>query len=86
MKEEREIEDNPIKGRSFLATGKLEKYKREEIKEIILSKGGKYLSGVTVNLDFLIIGEKPGSKLSKAENLGIRILTEDEFERSFLIK
>ncbi len=85
-KEEREIEDNPIKGRSFLATGKLEKYKREEIKEIILSKGGKYLSGVTVNLDFLIIGEKPGSKLSKAENLGIRVLTEDEFERSFLIK
>lgn len=84
-KEEIEVENNPIKGKNFLATGKLEKYKREEIKDIILSKGGNYLSGVTKNLDFLIAGEKAGSKLSKAETLGIRILTEDEFEKEFLI-
>ena len=82
--EEIEIEDNPIKGKNFLATGKLEKYKREEIKEIILSKGGNYLSGVSKNLDFLIVGEKAGSKLEKAEKLGVRVLDEEEFEREFL--
>ena len=82
--EEKEIEDNPIKGKNFLATGKLEKYTREEIKDIILSKGGNYLSGVSKNLDFLIAGEKAGSKLEKAEKLGIKILNEEEFEKNFL--
>lgn len=82
--EEREIEDNPIKGKNFLATGKLEKYKREEIKDIILSKGGSYLSSVNGKLDFLIAGEKAGSKLAKAESLGIKVLSEDEFEKEFL--
>ena len=82
--EEKEIEDNPIKGKNFLATGKLDKYKREEIKDIILAKGGNYLSGVSKNLDFLIAGEKAGSKLEKAEKLGVRILSEVEFEKEFL--
>ena len=84
LSEEKEVEDNPIKGKNFLATGKLEKYKREEIKDIILSKGGNYLSGVSKNLDYLIAGEKAGSKLEKAEKLGVRILSEDEFEKEFL--
>ena len=84
--EEEKIEDNPIKGKSFLATGKLEKYKRNDIKDIILAKGGNYLSGVTKKLDYLIAGEKAGSKLSKAEELGVRVLTEEEFEKEFLEK
>ena len=80
----KEIADNPIKGKNFLATGKLQKYKRNDIKDIILSKGGNYLSAVSKNLDFLITGEKAGSKLEKAEKLGVRVLTEEEFEREFL--
>ena len=80
----KEIADNPIKGKNFLVTGKLQKYKRNDIKDIILSKGGNYLSAVSKNLDFLIAGEKAGSKLEKAEKLGIRVLTEEEFEREFL--
>ena len=80
----KEIADNPIKGKNFLATGKLQKYKRNDIKDIILSKGGNYLSAVSKNLDFLITGEKAGSKLEKAEKLGIRVLTEEEFEKEFL--
>ena len=80
----KEIADNPIKGKNFLATGKLQKYKRNDIKDIILSKGGNYLSAVSKNLDFLIAGEKAGSKLEKAEKLGIRVLTEEKFEREFL--
>lgn len=79
-----EIPDNPIKDKNFLATGKLQKYKRNDIKDIILSKGGNYLSAVSKNLDFLIAGEKAGSKLEKAEKLGVRVLTEDEFEKEFL--
>lgn len=79
-----EIADNPIKDKNFLATGKLQKYKRNDIKDIILSKGGNYLSAVSKNLDFLIAGEKAGSKLEKAEKLGVRVLTEEEFEKEFL--
>ena len=79
-----EIADNPIKDKNFLATGKLQKYKRNDIKDIILSKGGNYLSAVSKNLDFLIAGEKAGSKLEKAQKLGVRVLTEDEFEKEFL--
>ena len=80
----KEVKDNPIKGKNFLATGKLQKYKRNEIKDIILEKGGNYLSAISKNLDFLIAGEKAGSKLEKAQNLGIRILSEDDFEKEFL--
>ena len=79
-----EIPDNPIKNKKFLATGKLEKYKREEIKEIIINNGGEYLSGVSKNLEYLITGDKAGSKLEKAEKLGIRILSEDEFIEEFI--
>ena len=78
------IADNPIKDKNFLATGKLQKYKRNDIKDIILSKGGNYLSIVSKNLDFLIAGEKAGSKLEKAKKLGIRVLTEEDFEKEFL--
>lgn len=80
----KEIADNPIKGKNFLATGKLQKYKRNDIKDIILSKGGNYLSAVSKNLNFLIAGEKAGSKLEKAEKLGVRVITEEEFEKEFL--
>ena len=80
----KEIADNPIKGKNFLVTGKLQKYKRNDIKDIILSKGGNYLSAVSKNLNFLIAGEKAGSKLEKAEKLGVRVLTEEEFEEEFL--
>jgi len=80
----KEIANNPIKGKNFLATGKLQKYKRNDIKDIILSKGGNYLSAVSKNLDFLIAGEKAGSKLEKAEKLGVQVLTEEEFEKEFL--
>ncbi|MCP1223725.1 NAD-dependent DNA ligase LigA [Sebaldella sp. S0638] len=78
------IEDNPIKGKTFLATGKLEKYTRDEIKDMIEAKGGKYLSGVSKNLNYLIAGEKAGSKLKKANDLGVVVLDEDQFEKEFL--
>ena len=79
-KEKEVITNNSfITNKSFLATGKLEQYSRDEIKEIILKNGGKYLSSISKNLDYLIVGEKAGSKLQKAKDLDIDILNENEF-------
>ena len=78
--EEKIIKNNEfITGKNFLATGTLNNFKREEIKEIITSYGGNYLSTVSKKLDYLIVGENAGSKLEKANKLGIKILSELEF-------
>lgn len=66
-------------GKTIVATGKLENFTREEINTTILELGAKPGSSVSKKTDFLIAGEKAGSKLKKAQELGIRILSEDEF-------
>jgi DNA ligase (NAD+) len=67
-------------GKTFLATGKLEHFTRDGIKDYIESLGGENLSGVSKKLDYLIVGEKAGSKLKKAQDLKtVKILTEAEF-------
>ena len=69
-----------FKGKTFLATGKLNHFKRQEIKDLVEKLGGINLSGVSKKLNYLIVGEKPGSKLKKAEELGtVKILSEEEF-------
>ena len=74
------VEENVFEGKTFLVTGKLTKFTREGIKEEIEKFGGKNLSAVSKNLDYLIVGEKAGSKLKKAQEIGtIKIITEDEF-------
>lgn len=72
---------NPLfAGKTFLFTGKLEKFKREDIKELVESLGGINASSVNKKLDFLIVGADAGSKLKSAEKLGtVKILKEDEF-------
>lgn len=64
--------------KNVLVTGTLEKYKRDEIKELLDSLGANVVSSVSKKLDYLIVGTEPGSKLEKATNLGIRIIYEDE--------
>lgn len=74
------VKKNVFEGKTFLVTGKLTKFTREGIKEEIEKFGGKNLSAVSKNLDYLIVGEKAGSKLKKAQEIGtIKIITEDEF-------
>lgn len=68
-----------LAGKSFLFTGVLPGMGRQEAADLVLAHGGKVLSGVSKNLDYLVAGEKAGSKLAKAENLGIPVLTEAEF-------
>lgn len=67
-------------GKTIVATGKLQNYTRDEIQMKIMSLGAKAASSVSKKTDYLIVGEKAGSKLAKAQQLGVRILTEQEFE------
>jgi DNA ligase (NAD+) len=70
---------NVLTGKTFLITGTLPHYSRKEMEELIQSNGGRIVSGVSSNLDYLIVGDKPGSKLTKAEKIPtIKIITEDE--------
>lgn len=83
MKEDQPMEttmNNPFAGKTVVATGKLENYTRDGIQMKLLSLGAKPASSVTKKTDYLIVGEKAGSKLTKAQQLGIRTLTEEEFE------
>ena len=79
-KEELSVEEKVFTGKTFLFTGTLKNFTRNEIKEEIEKLGGKNLSAVSKNLDYLIVGEKAGSKLKKAQELGtVKIITEEEF-------
>lgn len=72
--------DNPFFGKTVVATGKLEHYTRDGIQMKLLELGAKPGSSVSKNTDYLIVGEKAGSKLAKAQQLGVKTLTEQEFE------
>lgn len=65
--------------KTFLITGSFQRISRDGAKDIIKKRGGKMLSGVSKNLDYLIAGEKPGSKITKARKFGIPVLSEEEF-------
>ncbi|SMC46243.1 NAD-dependent DNA ligase LigA [Moheibacter sediminis] len=71
---------NLLEGKTFLFTGSLTQFTREEAQKMVEQNGGKNISAVSKNLNYLIAGEKAGSKLKKAEALGtVQVLTEDEF-------
>ena len=78
--EEDEVLDNRFEGKIFVLTGSLEKYSRDEASKIIESFGGKTSSSVSKKTDYVLAGEEAGSKLTKAESLGIKIISEQEFE------
>lgn len=78
--EESKPTSNVLDGKTFLFTGALTQFTREEAQKLVEQNGGKNISGVSKNLNYLIAGEKAGSKLKKAESLGsVKILTEEEF-------
>jgi DNA ligase (NAD+) len=71
--------DTTFAGKTFVVTGTLSRYTRTEIKELIESLGGRASESVSKKTDYVIAGENAGSKLTKAQQLGIRILSEDDF-------
>ena len=77
---EKEEMDNRFEGKTFVLTGSLSKYTRDEASNLIERFGGKTSSSVSKKTDYVLAGEDAGSKLLKAQTLGITILTEEEFE------
>ncbi|MDR3109465.1 MAG: NAD-dependent DNA ligase LigA [Planctomycetaceae bacterium] len=74
----------PLSGKTIVVTGTLEHFKRNEIEEVIEKHGGRASSSVSSKTSFVLVGEEPGSKLAKAEKLGVKIITEEEFEKMIM--
>ena len=77
---QQKIKDKRFDGKTFVLTGSLEKYTRDEASKIIESFGGKTSSSVSKKTSYVLAGEEAGSKLTKAQELGVEIITEDQFE------
>ncbi|RPI24410.1 MAG: NAD-dependent DNA ligase LigA [Acidobacteria bacterium] len=75
------VVEGPLSGKTFVITGTLPSLSRTEATALIESAGGKVTSSVSARTDFLLLGESPGSKLKKAEELGVRPISEAEFRR-----
>lgn len=73
------VKDNFFKDKTFVLTGTLSSFSRDEASARIKKLGGKIASAVSKNTDYVIAGEKAGSKLDKAKSLGVKILNEEEF-------
>jgi DNA ligase (NAD+) len=70
-----------VTGKTFVVTGTLKKYGRDDIEDLIRSLGGKAAGSVSKSTDYLIAGEKAGSKLERAKVLGVKVLSEEEFDK-----
>ena len=78
---EEESSDNRFEGKTFVLTGALSKYSRDEASDIIEKLGGKTSSSVSKKTSYVLAGEDAGSKLTKAQSLGVTVITEEEFEK-----
>lgn len=79
MESQREIKDNRFEGMTFVLTGTLTNFTRNEAQEIIESYGGKAASSVSKKTTYVLAGEAAGSKLKKANELGVKVISEEEF-------
>ena len=78
MPEKKEISDK-LAGKTIVVTGSFDNYSRKDMEELIVSNGGKATGSVSKKTDYLVAGEAAGSKLDKANSLGVKVLTIDEF-------
>jgi DNA ligase (NAD+) len=70
-----------LEGKTFVVTGTLKSYQRKEIEDLIKSLGGKASGSVSKKTDYVVAGAEAGSKLDKAKELGVPVLTEEEFDK-----
>ena len=77
---EEDLQDDRFSGMTFVLTGTLEKYTRQEASDLIEKLGGKTSGTVSKKTSYVLAGEEAGSKLTKAESLGVKIISEKEFE------
>ena len=73
--------DNRFEGKTFVLTGTLEKFTRKAASDLIEKHGGKTSGSVSKKTDYVLAGEDAGSKLTKAQSLGVEIITEEQFEK-----
>jgi DNA ligase (NAD+) len=73
--------DQPLAGKTFVLTGGLDRFSRDEAKDAIEHRGGTVTDSVSKKTTYLVVGKEPGSKLAKAQKLGITILNEKEFSK-----
>lgn len=69
----------PLKGLTFVFTGELESFTREQAQQKVISLGGRVVSSVSRNVDYVVVGRNPGSKYQKAVELGVKTIGEEEF-------
>ena len=79
VEKEKEIKSNVLFGKKFVVTGTLSKMSRDEVKDLIRDNGGEVSENVSKETSFLVAGENAGSKYEKAQELGVPILSEEEF-------
>jgi len=72
-------EEGPLAGKTFVFTGALSKFSRDEARVVVEERGGKVADTVSSRVDYVVVGENPGSKLAVARERGIKVLTEEEF-------
>jgi DNA ligase (NAD+) len=70
-----------LAGKTLVVTGTLTNFSRDEIQDLIRQHGGKAASSVSKKTDYVVAGESAGSKLTKAQELGVKILSEDDFQK-----
>jgi DNA ligase (NAD+) len=74
-------ERGKLAGKVFVLTGALQTLGRDEARNLVESLGGTTASSVSKKVDYVVVGEDPGSKFDKAKELGIKTLTEEEFKK-----
>ncbi len=79
--EKMEKKEGILKGKVFVFTGALKSFTREEAKRIVEELGGRAVSSVSRNVDYVVVGENPGSKYERAKQLGLKIINEEEFKK-----
>ena len=79
--ESRSTANSSFSGKTFVLTGTLNNYKREEAQDLIENAGGKVSSSVSKKTDYVLAGADAGSKLEKAKTLGVKVIDEDEFHK-----
>ena len=79
--EKRVVKSQKFAGKSFVFTGGLANRSREDAGQLVMQHGGKVSSSVSKKTDYVVVGTDPGSKYDKAKELGVRVLTEGEFEK-----
>ncbi|MDA8697402.1 NAD-dependent DNA ligase LigA [Rhodopirellula sp.] len=76
-----DVVESPLAGKTIVVTGTLQQFTRDQVKELIEKLGGRPSSSVSKKTDFLLAGDKAGSKLAKAQSLGVSVLSESDFQR-----